>query len=104
MFDKNYKLRFLPIFYKDLSSVVSYIANELNSPLAAKRFIDEVESAINKRLGAPKAYEQYKSVKNRKYPYYRIKVKNYYVFYVVIDDYMEVRRLIYSRRSLSKFI
>ena len=104
MFDKKYKLRFLPIFYRDLSSVVSYIANELNSPLTAKRFIDEVERAINQRLKAPESFEQYKSVKDRLLPYYRIKVKNYFIFYVVIDDYMEVRRLIYSRRSLPNII
>ncbi len=104
MFEKQYKLRFLPIFYKDLSSVVSYIAKDLNSPLTALKFIDNVEKAINNRLVAPEAFEQYKSTKNRKYPYYKIKIKNYIVFYVVIDDYMEVRRLIYSKRNLSNII
>lgn len=104
MFDRKYKLRFLPIFYKDLDSIVSYIAIKLNSPLTAKRFIDEVERAINNRLKAPKAFEEYKSLKNRTNPYYRIKVKNYLVFYVVIDDYMEVRRLLYSRSDLTKEI
>ena len=104
MFEKIYKLRFLPIFYRDLSSVVSYIANNLNSPLTAKKFIDDVEKAINDRLVAPEAFELYKSNKPRKYPYYKIKVKNYYVFYVVIDEYMEVRRLVYSRRCLDNII
>ena len=104
MFEKQYKLRFLPIFYNDLSSVVTYIAKDLNSPQTALKFIDEVEEAIKKRLDAPEAFEQYKSAKNRKYPYYKIKIKNYFVFYVVIDDYMEVRRLIYSKRNLSIII
>jgi len=30
---------------------------------------------------------------------YRIYVKNYIVFYVVIDDIMEVRRLLYNRKK-----
>jgi hypothetical protein len=42
--------------------------------------------------------------KRKKYPYYRIQVKNYTVFNVVIDDVMEVRRIIYSRRDLTKLI
>lgn len=43
MFEKQYKLRFLPIFYNDLSSVVTYIAKDLNSPQTALKFIDKVE-------------------------------------------------------------
>ena len=33
-----------------------------------------------------------------------IPVKNYFVFYVVIGDVMEVRALVYNRRDLSKII
>ena len=50
----------------------------------------------------PLSFEQFKSKKNRKDTYYRIYVGNYTVFYVVIDDVMEVRRLIYGKRDLDK--
>ncbi|EPI49529.1 hypothetical protein HMPREF1576_01431 [Gardnerella pickettii JCP7719] len=36
----------------------------------------------------------------REHPYYRINVRNFSVFYVVIDDTMEVRRLLYSKRNI----
>ena len=39
------------------------------------------------------------SSKNRKYSYRRINVGNYSIWYVVIDDVMEIRRILYSRRN-----
>ena len=35
---------------------------------------------------------------------YRIYVKNYMIFYVVIDDVMEVRRILYNKRNLPRSI
>lgn len=102
MLNKNYKLRFLPTFYRDLYFIAQYIAKDLKSPVTANRFVDEVELAINKRLDCPDAFEPYQSKKERKTSYYRINVKNYSIFYVLIDDYMEIRRIIYSRRNISK--
>ena len=52
----------------------------------------------------PLSFEPYKSIKHRNDNYYRIYVGNYTVFYVVIDDVMEVRRFIYSARDLSSLI
>lgn len=37
-------------------------------------------------------------------PYYRINVRNFSVFYVVIDDTMEVRRLLYSKRNIDELL
>ena len=68
MENKSYQLRYLPIF----------------------------ETAILKRLENPLAFEPYRSAKRREYPYYRIYVRNYVVYYVVIGNVMEVRRLIYK--------
>ena len=99
MSDRGYRLRFLPIFKSDLIEASDYIRLVLDSPEAAKSLVDRVESAIMERLKAPDAFEQYKSSKDRKHPYYRIYVGNYTVFYVLIDDVMEVRRLLYNHRN-----
>lgn len=32
MSDKNYRLRYLPLFYKDLDEKVTYIAEKLKNP------------------------------------------------------------------------
>ena len=101
---KNYRLRILPLFEDDLSEIIDYIAGTLGSPIAADAFVDEVEKAINDRLQSAESYEKYDSCFEREYPYYTIRVKNYTIFYVVINDVMEVRRIVYSRRNLKLFV
>jgi hypothetical protein len=61
-----------------------------------------VQTAIRERMACAEAFEPYHSNRERQYPYYRIYVKNYIIFYVVIGDVMEVRRIVYSRRNLSE--
>lgn len=99
---KHYKLRILPLFEDDLNEIVDYISIRLQNPIAAENFVDAVEAAIYERLSCAEAFEPYHSAKERRYPYYRIQVKNYTIFYVVIEDTMEVRRIVYSRRDLSQ--
>lgn len=101
---KQYKLSILPLFEDDLNEIVDYIAIQIQNPVAAENFVDAVEQAIRARLSCAEAFEPYHSVKERRYPYYRIQVKNYTIFYVVIGDTMEVRRIIYSRRNLGQHI
>lgn len=104
MGNKSYKLRYLPIFEQDLNNTVNYIANVLKNEDAALRLINDVEAAILKRLNNSVSFEPYHSVKQRDYPYYRIYVKNYVVYYVVIDDVMEVRRLMYGARDIDNHL
>lgn len=100
MENKSYQLRYLPIFETDLLSTVNYITNVLKNEDAAHRLVDDIESAILKRLENPLAFEPYRSAKMREYPYYRIYVRNY----VVIGNVMEVRRLIYSARNTDRHL
>lgn len=71
--------------------------------------IDSVEEAILKRLPVAESFEQYHSIKERKYPYYRIYVGSYIIYYVVIDDegedkIMEVRRFLYKGQNRTDMI
>jgi plasmid stabilization system protein ParE len=98
--DDKYELRYLPIFYEDLSEAVDYISNKLNNTDAALKLIDLTERAILNRLDNPLMFQPFNSEKKRKNPYYRININHFSVFYVVIDNVMEVRRFLYSRRDL----
>lgn len=100
----EYQLRYLPIFYEDMAEVVDYISNDLQNPTAAMKLIDLTEQAILKRLVNPLSFQPIRSKRERKYPYYRINVNNYAVFYVVIDNIMEIRRFLYSRRDIQSII
>lgn len=101
---KKYKLSFLPLFEEDLNEIVDYITVDLQNPSAAERLVDNIESAINKRLEMPLSFAPYRSSRKRPHPYYRINVRNFSIFYVVIDDTMEVRRVLYSKRDLDKLL
>lgn len=105
----NYTLSYLPQFSEDLNQAVKYISNDLMNPIAANNLINEVESAINERLNnSPESFEPYPSKKQRQYPYYRIYVNDYTVYYVVIHTregaIMEVRRLLNNRQNRDNFL
>lgn len=104
MNDKQYELRILPLFESDLNAITDYITIVLKNPDAAVRLVDDVETAITERLSAPEAFEHFPSKRERRYPYYRITVRNYTIFYVVIGSVMEVRRIMYNRRNWRKYL
>ena len=101
---QSYKLTFLPLFEEDLLKVTDYIANTLQNPSVAHRLVNDIELVIVKRLEMPLSFAPYQSSKIRNHPYYRINVRNFSIFYVVIDDTMEVHRLLYSKRNINKLI
>ena len=101
---KHYELRILPLFEEDLNEIVDYITLRLRNPIAANDLVDAVEKAINERLPSAEAFERYHSKRERRYPYYRIPVKNFMIFYVVIDNVMEVRRILYARRNWKEML
>ena len=108
MKDNVYELRYLPLFYEDMEEKVKYISHELKNPVAAYELIDAVENAILERLPICESFEPYHSKKDREYPYYRIYVKNFIVFYVVIFEkdkkIMEIRRFLYKRQDRDSII
>ena len=101
---KQYKLRYLPLFWEDLSSALNYISFELNNVNAAKRLVDKVEREILKHAQKPTIASKYKTTRKRANPYYWFSVGNYMVFYVVIDDVVEMRRFIYKTRDIDVLI
>ncbi|MBC7960429.1 MAG: type II toxin-antitoxin system RelE/ParE family toxin [Vallitaleaceae bacterium] len=104
MGNSTYTLRYLPHFEEDLNKIVDYITFKLHNTMAAIEYVSMVEKAINNRLNSPLSFEPYPSNRRRKHTYYRIYIKNYIIFYVVIGQVMEVRRLIYSKRDMKQQI
>ena len=101
---KQYELRILPLFEHDLNEITDYIVYRLRNPDAADHLIDKVEKAIYDRLPMAESFEPYHGIAEREYPYYWIKVNNFIIFYVVIDSIMEVRRILYMKRSMKKLL
>ena len=102
--EKKYNIKYLPSFYRDLDAITDYIKYELQNEVAANRLVDEIENEIIKRLQNPESFEKFRTRRKRLNTYYRIYVKNYTTFYVVKDNTMEVRRIIYFKRNFEKLI
>ena len=102
--DKKFNLRYLPLFEQDLAEARDYIAFTLQNPVAALRLVEDTEEAILERLNNPLGFEPYRSARDWKQPYYRINIRNFAVFYVVIGNVMEVRRFVYGKRNLSEIV
>lgn len=104
MMQKNYRIRFLQSFYDDAEEITNYITYTLCNPYAARRFVLNMENAIEERSRNPEIYAVYACSMNEGTPYYRIIVGNFIVLYVVLteDDekIMEVRRVLYGRRNI----
>lgn len=96
---KQYRLEYLPLFWEDLLDSVLYIKDVLQAPEAADRLVQNVEAGIKKHLANPTAAAIYPSTRKRDNPYYWFPIGNHHVFYVVLDDVMEVRRFLYKRRD-----
>jgi plasmid stabilization system protein ParE len=98
--NERHEIKYSDLFYRDLSSILNYIKYELENRTAANYLFDEIMKEISNRAYNPESYEKYFSTRKRKNTYYRIYVKNYTIFYVVRNNVMEVRRIIYSRPNL----
>lgn len=106
--ENEYELRYLPLFYDDMFEKVSYIRQKLQNPKAADDLINDVEEAILNRLPDCESFEPYHSLKDREHSYYRIYVRNFVVFYVVIPaenkKIMEVRRFLYKGQDRDRHV
>lgn len=99
MQDSN-KIRYLPTFYHDLLSTISYISDVLMNPIAAQRLADDIENAILRTVANPDIFEPYRPGKQLDKTYYKINVRNYFIFYSVEDGIMEISRLIYAKSNI----
>ncbi|MCI8397607.1 MAG: type II toxin-antitoxin system RelE/ParE family toxin [Clostridia bacterium] len=100
--EKKYKVEYSPLFFKDLDKIIEYIRIKLNNNRAAINLLNEIEKEIELRSYNPEGYEKYISRQNL--VFYRIYVKKYTIFYVVGNEIMELRRILYSKRNLKKLI
>ena len=64
--NKKYKVIYLPLFYKDLESIVDYIAYNFSNISAAQNLLNELQTAIETRAISPTSYEKYYSNRKRR--------------------------------------
>lgn len=104
MESKKYAITYLSNFISQFNNILYYITYKLQNKIAAENLYNEVVKQIEKRSENPEDFEIFKKTKNEKVNWYRIQVKRYTIFYIVIDNTMEVRRIYYSKRNFKKLI
>ena len=99
-----YKIHYLPLALDDLKSIVRYIADTLQSPRAAERFISKTDKAVLKIADNPFRCRLYTSSEKLKYDYRILHIDNYSLFYEVENKKIEIHRIIYSRRDTARIL
>ena len=104
MVKDNYNIEYLPSFDEELGEILYYITYKLQNKIAAERLLENIENAIVSRGVNQEGFEVYRSVKDRKYSWYRIYVGNFTIFYVVKNNIMIVSHILYSKRNIEELI
>lgn len=100
----KYEIRYLPLARKDLSNIVSYIADELKAPKAAMDLLNALDESISRLEQFPFSCRVYQPIKELENEYRLLSVNNYAVFYVVKEKVVEVHRVVYAKMDLTKII
>lgn len=101
---QKYNIIYSARFEKDLGKTVEYIIYVLKNPIVASSFVLDIENAMLQVRTNPQIYPKYMSAKLRKKTYYKVKVKNYILFYEINSNTIVFRRMLYGRRNLKNLI
>ncbi len=94
---ETYKIRIFPTARQDMEDVIAYL-NTL-SPDAALCYYDLLVDEIASLAKMPERCHRPKDLALAAKGYRYLIVKNYLVFYVVVGDTVQIRRILYVRRD-----
>lgn len=104
--ENKYSLKITRNAYNDLSSIFSYISEELKNDTAALEHIDEIGKAIQRLKAYPESgsYVSHNNLPQKRYR--KLLIKNYIVFYVVEDTSQTViiMRVLYGKRDYGNLL
>ena len=99
---ETYKIKIFPTAKQDLEEVIGYL-NTLSPDAASKYYdllVEEIAGLSKMPERCPKPKDLALAVKGYRY----LIVKNYLVFYVIIGDTVQIRRILYARRDYSALL
>lgn len=102
--NKPYQIKYLPVARRDLQDIVDYIAFDLEVPEIAIKMLTTLETNILSLKENPFRGSIYTSSRKHNCQYRKLFVKNYLIFYLVLEDTVEIQRVFYNRRSMDRLI
>lgn len=96
---KNYRITMLKTAIDNLSELADYLVEY--SPDVALKTYDKIIKAIRDLNYFPYRHEQYPIIVNG-YTYLKLVIDRYLVFCIITSDYVEIHRIIDSRRDISQ--
>ena len=94
---ENYKIEIFPTAQQDMEEVIEYL-NTLSSEAGLKYYdllIEEITGLSQMPERCPRVKVLALAAKGYRY----LIVKNYLVFFVVVGDTVQIRRILYARRD-----
>ena len=99
---ETYKIRIFPTARQDMEDVIAYL-NTLSPDVALRYYdllVDEIASLAKMPERCPRPKDLALAAKGYRY----LIVKNYLVFYVVVGDTVQIRRILYARRDYQSLL
>ena len=91
----------LPLAVQDLDDIVEYLA-QFHAHTGLNQF-DRIISKINELPHFPEMYAVYEAGQYR-FTYRKIVVDRYLVFYVVLENTIEIHRILHESRNISRYL
>jgi addiction module RelE/StbE family toxin len=94
---KKYEIHYLSVAEQDITEIIEYISAD--NPDAADRLIDKIDGYVSRLKDLPELGTIPKDDRLRKLGYRTLLIDNYLVFYVIRDEEIEIRRILYGKRK-----
>ncbi|HET7580802.1 MAG TPA: type II toxin-antitoxin system RelE/ParE family toxin [Bacillales bacterium] len=94
--EHRYQIKYLPAAEQDLDEIIEYI--QLDNPPAAAGFLNHLDQSISQLSYFPFIRAIPKDQRLKAFGYRMLIIDIYLVFYVVLQDIVEIRRIIHGKR------
>jgi toxin ParE1/3/4 len=95
--EKKYKIEYLPVAEEDLIEIIQYIT--LDNPEAALMMANKIDETISILETFPNSRSIPNDVRLQALNYRVLVVEPYLLFYVLINDIVEIRRILHGKRK-----
>lgn len=96
-----HRIVMLPLAVQDLEDIIGYLS-QFYATTAITQY-DRIIEKINDLYSFPNKYEEYGAGQFHN-KYRRIVVDDYLVFYVVLDNIIEVHRILHAKRDIGRYL